>query len=201
MASNTQWQFFCNSSSGNDRFQIEGEIDPRAVKLYGLFCPSINDPPVPLTAKLLREQNVQLSTFAKCLLGFIAKTGWGTLWLAWVPSSAQLPMSAQGPQIPLLLCETITLRMKPYNAGPQFDCTGIRMHAVWVTQCRAIPHTRGQCQLSGSDNVSRHSNNVLGAETMPEWNRCWLAGTKTMGCELNRRYRRETGSQVAHCAR
>ena len=54
--------FFCNSSSSNDRFQIEGEIDPQAVKLYGLFCPSINDPPVPLTAKLLREQNVQLST-------------------------------------------------------------------------------------------------------------------------------------------
>ena len=83
-------------------------------------------------------------------------------------------MSAQGPHIPLLLCETITLRMKPYNARPQFGCTGIRMHAVWVTQCRAIPHTRGQCQLAGSYNVSRHSNNVLGAETMPEWNRCWL---------------------------
>ena len=65
VAFNTQCQFFCNSSSRKDRFQIEGEIDPKAVKLYGLFCSSINDPPVPLTAKLLREQNVQLSTFAK----------------------------------------------------------------------------------------------------------------------------------------
>ena len=35
-------------------------------------------------------------------------------------------MSAQGPHIPLLLCETITLRTKPYNARPQLRCTGIR---------------------------------------------------------------------------